>query len=67
MDAPGIVESQPSPMTEFTALMHRPVVTHRLRLRQVTRWALGSGKSPQEVLQRQHLRCVRKLESKDQG
>lgn len=57
----GIAEGKPGPMTEFCVLVHRPPVTHRLKLQQVTSWAKGGGKSPHDVLRRQYVRKLLKL------
>ena len=54
--AGGITEALPGALTEFTIAVHRQPITHKLRLKQVTSWAEGGGKSPQDTLQRARIR-----------
>lgn len=52
----GITEALPGPLTEFSIAVHRNPVTHKLKLKQVTTWAEGGGKSPQDTLRRTRIR-----------
>ena len=52
----SIAPDLPGPNTEFSIAVHRAPVTHRLKLRQVTRWAEGGGKSPRDVIERHRIR-----------
>ena len=54
----------PGPNTEFSIAVHRAPVTHRLKLRQVTRWAEGGGKSPRDVIERNRIRALLGTEMK---
>jgi hypothetical protein len=54
----SIAPDLPGPNTEFSIAVHRAPVTHRLKLRQVTRWAEGGGKSPRDVIERNRIRAL---------
>lgn len=52
----SITPDLPGPNTEFSIAVHRAPVTHRLKLRQVTGWAEGGGRSPRDVMERNRIR-----------
>ncbi len=48
----GIAEAAPGALTEFTISVHRPALSHKLKVKQVSSWADGGGKSPQDTIRR---------------
>ena len=53
--AGGITRDLPGLNTELSIAVHRQPVTHKLQLRQVTQWASGGGKSPQDLIERKRI------------
>lgn len=51
-----LARAEPAGNTEFAISVHREAITHRLRLKQVTGWATGGGKSPHDVIRRSRIR-----------
>ncbi len=52
----NLASGAPAPHTELSVAVHQTPVTHRLKLQQVSRWAEGGGKSPQDVVERNRIR-----------
>lgn len=53
------VVPQPAPMTEFTVVVDRPSVEHRIRLNQVAKWAeTTTREGPAGVLKRQRVKTL---------
>lgn len=46
------------PMTEFVIAVNRPVVEHRIRLNQVTRWCQGTRDGPAGIIKRQRIMAL---------
>ena len=63
--AGGIADALPGPLTELTIAVHRQPVTHKLKMKQVTSWVAGGGKSPQDTLHRARIRQLLGNKSKE--
>ncbi len=49
----------PGPMTEFTVIIERPVIEHRIRLSQVAKWAEDTTRDgPAGVMKRQRVKVL---------
>ena len=50
---------RPEPMTEFTVVIERPLIEHRIRLHQVAKWAEGTTREgPAGVMKRQRVKVL---------
>lgn len=50
---------RPSPTTEFTVIIDRPVIEHRIRLNQVAKWAEETTREgPAGVMKRQRVKAL---------
>ena len=50
---------RPNPMTEFTIVIERPAVEHRIRLSQVAKWAEDTTREgPAGVMKRQRMKVL---------
>ena len=53
------VVPQPNSTTEFTVVIERPVIEHRIRLNQVARWAEESTREgPAGIMRRQRVKAL---------
>ena len=50
---------RPGPMTEFTVLIERPAIEHRIRLNQILKWAENTTKEgPAGIMRRQRVKSL---------
>ena len=53
------VVPRPGPMSEFTIVIERPVIEHRIRLHQVAKWAGDTTRDgPAGVMKRQRVKAL---------
>ena len=53
------VVPRPGPTTEFTIIIERPVIEHRIRLHQVAKWAEETSREgPAGVMKRQRVKAL---------